>query len=247
VYHRLAGELKPGQEKVDLAPATFDRQLGALRRFGFRHLDPRDEFGFHENPASVLPRRSYVVTLDDGTADCVSPLLRHGDIGVQLFVPTRELGGHAYWLDDEPLISWQDVRAISAAGIHVGSHARHHRQLTNLDFVELVDDLTGSLADLREKLVVPVDVVAYPNGAHDLDVRRAAQASGFRAGYTTAKGRNGAGTDVYCLRRVSIHAGDGVLAVLWKVITGEGLPRTWLWLRSRRSLLLALARSRRRQ
>jgi peptidoglycan/xylan/chitin deacetylase (PgdA/CDA1 family) len=234
--------MKAGQENIDLAPATFDRQLGALRRLGFRHLEPRDALGFHEDPTSVLPHRSYIVTLDDGTADCVSPLLRRVDSGVQLFVPTRELGGHAYWLDNEPLMAWEDVRAIAAAGAHVGSHAQHHRQLANRDFVDLVDELTGSLADLRAELDVPLDIVAYPNGAHDLDVRRASQASGFRAAYTTAKGRNGAGTDMHCLRRVSVHAGDGVLAVLWKVITGEGLPDTWLRLRSRRSLLFARVR-----
>jgi peptidoglycan/xylan/chitin deacetylase (PgdA/CDA1 family) len=243
VYHRLAGEMKAGQENIDLAPATFDRQLGALRRLGFRHLEPRDALGFHEDPSFVLPHRSFIVTLDDGTADCVSPLLRRVGSGIQLFVPTRELGGHAHWLDNEPLMGWKDVRAISAAGIHVGSHAQHHRQLTDRNFVDLVAELTGSLADLRAELDAPLDIVAYPNGAHDLDVRRASQASGFRAAYTTAKGRNGAGTDMHCLRRVSVHAGDGVLAVLWKVITGEGVPETWLWLRSRRNSLFALARS----
>jgi hypothetical protein len=49
---------------------------------------------------------------------------------------------------------------------------------------------------------------------------------------------------VYCLRRVSVHASDGVLAVLWKVLTGEGLPGTWLWLRSQRRKVVGLARHR---
>jgi peptidoglycan/xylan/chitin deacetylase (PgdA/CDA1 family) len=242
VYHRLAGESKPGQETIDLAPERFDRQLGALRRLGFRSLQPRAVLAFHESPATVLPRRSYVVTFDDGTVDCLEPLLRHAESGAQLFVATRELGGRAHWLANEPLITWEEARALAAAGTHIGSHAQHHRRLTGRDLVDLVDELSGSLSDLRARLGAPIDVVAYPHGAHDLDVRRASQASGFRAGYTTAKGRNGAGTDVYCLRRVSIHGADGTLAVLWKVLTGEGLPHAWLGLRSRRRQLFGGAR-----
>lgn len=247
VYHRLAGELKAGQERIDLAPERFSRQLSALRRLGFRSLQPRAALAFHEDPVSVLPRRSYVVTFDDGTADCVEPLLRHPKCGAQLFVPTRELGGRAHWLADEPLMTWEEARALAAAGTHIGSHAQHHNRLTGRDFTELVTELAGSLSDLRAELDAPIDVVAYPNGALDLNVRLASQTSGFRAGYTTAKGRNGAGTDVYCLRRVSIHGADGVLAVLWKVLTGEGLPGPWLGLRSRRRVLVDGARRRGRK
>jgi peptidoglycan/xylan/chitin deacetylase (PgdA/CDA1 family) len=246
VYHRLAGELKPGQETIDLAPERFSRQLGALRRFGFKSLQPRAALAFHEDPARVLPRRSFIVTLDDGTDDCFTSLLRHAGTGAQLFVPTRELGGRAHWLDDEPLLTWEDVRTLAAAGTHIGSHAQHHHRLAGRDLAGLVDELSGSLSDLRAEVDGSIDVVAYPYGAHDLNVRRASQASGFRAGYTTAKGRNGAGTDLYCLRRVSIHGADGVLAVLWKVVTGEGLPRAWLGLRTRRDRLVGGARRRAR-
>jgi len=39
VYHRFAGELKPGQERIDISPRRFRRQLRALRLLGFRPLD----------------------------------------------------------------------------------------------------------------------------------------------------------------------------------------------------------------
>jgi hypothetical protein len=44
---------------------------------------------------------------------------------------------------------------------------------------------------------------------------------------------NGAGTDVYCLRRVAIKDWDGWAALLWKAATGELLPRRWEQLRLR--------------
>jgi peptidoglycan/xylan/chitin deacetylase (PgdA/CDA1 family) len=231
VYHRLAGELKPGQERIDLAPGVLGRQLRLLRRLGFRHLRPDEVLAFHRADAA-LPPRAFVATVDDGFLDCFRPLMAHADLSLQLFVPTRELGGRAHWADEEPVMSWEDVRALAAAGVAIGAHARHHRRLRGLDPAELADELAGSRADLRSRLESPLDVVAYPHGDHDADVRAAAVTAGFQAAFTTEKGRNGAGTEPYCLRRVSVHGADGALAVLWKVLTGEALPLGWLRLRA---------------
>src|SRR5262249_37340093 len=132
VYHRLAGELKPGQEKVDLAPAAFARQLRLLRLLRFRHLPAGELLRFHEDAAGVLPRRAFVITVDDGIDDCVPPLLAHAETGLQLFVPTAEIDGHAHWLDGERVVSWEEVRGLVAAGVSVGAHARRHRRLSLL-------------------------------------------------------------------------------------------------------------------
>jgi peptidoglycan/xylan/chitin deacetylase (PgdA/CDA1 family) len=234
VYHRFAGELKPGQERIDIAPTRFARQLRALRLAGFRPLPAEEIVSFHAGTIERVPRRSVAITVDDALADSVAPLMRHGGWAPQLFVSTRELGGAAHWLDGEPVAGWDDVRTLAEAGIAIGSHARSHRRLSSLAVAEREEELAGSLADLREHLAAPLEVVAFPYGDHDAETCRAARAAGFRAAFTTAKGRNGAGTDPHCLKRVSIHGHDGVLAVLWKVLTGEGLPAIWLRLRGLR-------------
>ncbi len=234
VYHRFAGELKPGQERIDIAPARFARQLRALRLAGFHPLTAEEIVDFHAGTAGPLSHRRIAITVDDAVTDCVEPLLRHARWSPQLFVPTRELGGRAHWIDGAPVATWSDVRALAAAGVAVGSHARHHRRLTQLDSAAREEELAGSLADLRDHLAAPLEVVAYPHGDHDHAICRAARTAGFRAAFTTAKGRNGAGTDPYCLKRVSVHGHDGVLAVLWKALTGEALPALWLRLRAAR-------------
>ena len=147
--------------------------------------------------------------------------------GVHLYVPTGEVGGAAYRLDGEPVMSWSEIRSRAEAGVAIGAHARLHHRLSGLTESELVDQLDGSLHDLKENLDTTLEVLAYPYGDHDLACREAARIAGFRAAFTTEKGRNGAGTDRYCLRRVSVHAADGSLEVLWKVLTGEALPRSW--------------------
>jgi peptidoglycan/xylan/chitin deacetylase (PgdA/CDA1 family) len=229
VYHRFAGERKPGQERIDVAPALFARHLRALRLAGLRPLPAEELLAFHEGAGGA--RRRVAITVDDGMADCVGPLRRHAGCAPQLFVCTREMGGHAHWLDGEPVASWEQVRALASSGVAIGSHARRHRRLPALSDAELGDELAGSREDLREQLPAPLPILAYPHGDYDERVHRAARAAGFRAAYTTEKGRNGAGTDAFSLRRVSVHADDGALAVLWKALAGDALPGWWLRLR----------------
>jgi peptidoglycan/xylan/chitin deacetylase (PgdA/CDA1 family) len=231
VYHRFAGELKPGQERIDVAPGRFARQLRALRLAGFRPLSGAEVVAFHTGERSELPPRSVAITVDDGMVDCVEPLRRHVRWAPQLFVPTGELGGSAHWIDGEPVAGWEQIAELDRAGVAIGSHTRHHRRLTSLDGEERAREISGSLADLRERLPNPLEVLAYPNGDHDLEVCREAREAGYAAAFTTEKGRNGVATDPHRLRRVSVHAKDGALAVLWKAATGEGLPTWWLRLR----------------
>lgn len=230
VYHRFAGELKPGQERIDISARRFRRQLRALRLLGFRPLGPEQIIAFHRGEREV-PRRAVVLTVDDAMADSVEPLRRAVGWSPQLFVPTAELGGSAHWIDGDPVASWEQVEELAAAGVSIGSHTRHHRRLSRLSAPEREAELSGSLTELHQRLPDATAVVAYPNGDHDDAVCEAARAAGYELGFTTEKGRNGAATDPYRLRRVSIHGADGVLAVLWKVATGEALPRLWLRLR----------------
>lgn len=231
VYHRFAGELKPGQERIDISPRRFAHQLWALRLCGFRPLDAATILAFHAGEVAKLPRRSVAITVDDAIADCVEPLRRHVRWRPQLFVPTAELGASAHWIDGEPVASWDQVVELARDGIEIGSHTRHHRRLTELGEKERDAELSGSLAELRERLPDSPAILAYPNGDHDEAVCRAAQGAGYAAAFTTEKGRNDAATDPFRLRRVSVHGADGALAVLWKATTGKGLPGWWLRLR----------------
>ena len=231
VYHRFAGELKPGQERIDIDPRRFRRHLRLLRALGFRPLPLEELLAFHRGERNELPRRCFAITVDDAMADAIEPLLRAAGLHPQLFVPTAELGGSAHWIAGEPVAGWEEIRQLAAAGVAIGSHTRHHRRHSQLGAAEREVELVGSLAELREQVPGASAVIAYPNGDHDEAVCAATAAAGYEAAFTTEKGRNGALTDRYRLRRVSVHGTDGALAVLWKVLTGEALPARWQRLR----------------
>lgn len=235
-YHRLSGELKPGQERLDVAPAQFSAQMRALRRLGFRALAPEQVAAYHDGSPVPLPRRGYVVTADDGFLDCVEPFLRHAALHPQLFVPSAEVGGHSWWAGDEPLAGWEDLRRLAAAGVGIGSHARRHLALDELDEEVMREDLAGSRQELAAGVGAAVSALAYPHGRRDERVLAATRAAGYALAFTTDPGRNGVGTDRLQLRRVGIKAWDSRASFLFKVLTGELLPPHWERRRIKRGL-----------
>ncbi|PWU21816.1 MAG: hypothetical protein C5B48_10875 [Candidatus Rokuibacteriota bacterium] len=227
LYHRLADDRIPGQERLEVDPAMFRRQLGWLRRLGFRPLSSEELTRFHKEPSKTLPKRSFAVTADDGFRDAVAPMQGHVSAKPQMFVNTASVGGVASFADDRALASWDELRELAAAGVSIGSHARTHSRLAGLGSELLDEELAGSLRELQARVPAAVPLLAYPHGSHDERVRAAAKRAGYRAAFTTETGRNGAGTDPYCLRRISVKDWDGPLSVLWKAVTGEQVPPVW--------------------
>lgn len=226
-YHRLAGTALPGQERWDVAPAALRRQLRLLRMLGWRPLTPDQLRDFHREPAAALSRRRYVITADDGFVEAVEQFTAHARYRPQIFAVSTAIGGRAGWFGDVPLAGWDELRRLQVAGGVIGSHSRHHVPLATLDDAAIEDEVNRSFTDLARHLELPVALFAYPHGSHDVRVRAAAVRTGYVMAYTTQQGRNGAGTDVWCLRRVEPKIWDTTLSFCWKFITGESPPGRW--------------------
>jgi peptidoglycan/xylan/chitin deacetylase (PgdA/CDA1 family) len=223
-YHRIAGEGKPGQERLDVSPAVFERQMRWLRRLRLRPLTPDDLIAFHTDPQATLPHRSFVLAADDGFRDAIVALARHADLRPFVFVPTSAVGGSASWVDGEPVADWSELRELVSRGGVIGSHGRTHVSFPELDAAALATELGESMLELRAQIPAAAPVLAYPHGRNDAAVRTAADAAGYRAAFSSETGRNGAGTDRFALRRVELKEWDGPLSVIWKALTGELVP-----------------------
>ena len=94
-------------------------------------------------------------------------------------------------LADALLMSWDQVRALKAAGMDVQSHTHGHRLLQTLGDEEVTADLRTSRSILEAQIDAPVFALAYPAGkpiaAHP-GLRRAVRRAGIRLGLTTAPG-----------------------------------------------------------
>jgi len=223
-YHRLAGEGRRDQDQIDISPRRFGAQLRMLRLLGYRPLTIEELLRFHTEPGTRLGRRRYLVTSDDGFQDNKGPLEHHRVSEPVLFVPTAAAGTAATWAAGEQVLRWDELASMHSVGVTIGSHGRRHASLPLLDRERLADELSGSRADLMAHFPGPADAIAYPHGHHDARTLRAVAEAGYRVGFTTSPGRNGAGTHLLCLRRVGIWRRDRLPLFLWKAFTGEYAP-----------------------
>jgi len=86
------------------------------------------------------------------------------------------------------LLTWDQVREMKSEGIRFGVHTLHHCILPVEDAQTAWRELQGSKALIESKLGMPVDAIAYPNGACNDETIRMARQAGFRLGLTLQKG-----------------------------------------------------------
>jgi peptidoglycan/xylan/chitin deacetylase (PgdA/CDA1 family) len=107
---------------------------------------------------------------------------------------------------DRALMTWDQVRALRAAGMGIGSHTRNHRVLQTLPAGELRDELNESRSTLERELGEMITTIAYPVGrpiAALPAVRQAVADAGYQLGFTGVPGVNtfAPGTDRLDLHR----------------------------------------------
>jgi peptidoglycan/xylan/chitin deacetylase (PgdA/CDA1 family) len=102
------------------------------------------------------------------------------------------------------MLSWDQVREMSASGVAFGGHTVTHPFLSRLDPAHALDEVLESRRRIEQETQAAVAHFAYPNGrpadiapwTHDV-LRQA----GYTAAVTTIWGMNTATTDVMSLRR----------------------------------------------
>ena len=214
-HHVEPGPLDPPPLYPDSYPTRddFAGLLDDLKAQGYRTLTLAA--ALLEKPA----RRSIVLTFDDGCRcfrDHAFPELQARGMTATLFAVSRELGGTNKW--DRPaggpgerpeeLLGPGDLRRLAAAGIEIGSHGRHHRDLTICSEEELREELQGSRSDLEAMLDTPVRTFCYPYGHVDARVRDAARAAGYLAA-VSIHGQPGARPgDPWALPRMIVNPGE---------------------------------------
>jgi peptidoglycan/xylan/chitin deacetylase (PgdA/CDA1 family) len=109
-------------------------------------------------------------------------------------------------------MTWDQARALVAAGMSVGSHGVTHRALSRLPEDEQRAELVDSKRLLESEVGREVSALAYPYGwpgAYDATTGRLARDAGYRAAFTAHEGVNLPGpTDPFALRRLGVGFAD---------------------------------------
>jgi peptidoglycan/xylan/chitin deacetylase (PgdA/CDA1 family) len=216
MYHRIT----PARVANDpygncVSVASFESHLRWLRLRGYQSVD----LGWvgrllDGEAASMLPRRPFAITFDDGYLDnqeYALPLLERYGFRATIFVVTSTIGGTNTF--DSPaaedavkMLSADDIRRLRARGIGIGSHTHSHPQnLAWLTDRELGFELAHSRGVLSDLLQEDIEHFAYPHSALDLRV----EAEVARAGYRTACAGRGTSFTRFRLQRVPADSRSG--------------------------------------
>ncbi|MEY4749923.1 MAG: hypothetical protein RIQ60_2137 [Pseudomonadota bacterium] len=167
------------------------------------------------------------ITLDDGyqnnVVHALPALMRHG-FSATCYVISRAIGQTNEWdhvngVPTKTLMSDNELRTWLSAGMHIGAHSQHHRDLNTLDDSTAREEIFGCRDDLEERFGQPVDHFCYPYGRYTArDVALVRQA-GYQTATTTQRGRYHAGDDPLEIRRVLIAQSTHTGYFLAKLLT----------------------------
>lgn len=203
-YHSIDESGSP----ISVSPAAFDSHVRWLTSGRVRALSLDDLVAHPDDGADAV-----AVVFDDGFQNIREPVARLLNAGVPatIFVVSHHVGGTNAWRGQSqdgiptlPLLAWTDLEQLVARGVSIGAHTRTHPWLTRLTPEAQDDELIGAEEDLRTRLGVRCDHVAYPYG--DVDAGVAARAAArYRFGHSTRFAALGSDENNLLLPRLDMY------------------------------------------
>lgn len=208
-YHRIGIPRDGRYERGTIPPSRFARQIWFLRVLRYR-IAGLDEVPLWLDGKVKEAGRPVVLTFDDGYDDLYEyafPVLRTHQIPAIVFlVAGRETDKWIDWGDKGPLklLSWSQVKRMSAAGIFFGSHTLTHTHLTRCKKGKLQAEVADSKKIIEDRLGQEVRHFSYPYGIYDKRVEDAVREAGYKTACTTKRGAILPGTNVLQLPRLTV-------------------------------------------
>jgi peptidoglycan/xylan/chitin deacetylase (PgdA/CDA1 family) len=258
MYHSISTESTPRFRPLVVSPAAFEWQMAFLAENGFRVLTVSQFVAASRTPVATDPRRTAVLSFDDGYADFYThalPVLHRYRFPATLYLVTGCLDGTSRWLkkegeDHRPMLTWRQVQEIHATGlVECGAHSHSHPCLDTLARPAAEEEVRRSKDLLETRLGSAVETFAYPYGCYDEWTRLAVSRAGFTSACAVKIAMSAAWDDPLALARVQV-SGDTGPSAFADLLDGVGLaiapPRERFRRRVRRAYQRTIASLRRR-
>jgi peptidoglycan/xylan/chitin deacetylase (PgdA/CDA1 family) len=171
---------------IHTSPRSELRPNGWLdRRLDLRPEERKRATSYLIDHYKQLPRGSTGAFLD-ALAEATESGRHHGN-------------AHEFWM------TWDNVRDLRAAGMHIGGHTVNHPLLTQLSADEQEEELAGCKTRIQAELGEPMRYFAYPYGGRDSfdeNTRRSLAEHGVELAFSMSSGyQRFEGWDPYDVRR----------------------------------------------
>jgi peptidoglycan/xylan/chitin deacetylase (PgdA/CDA1 family) len=221
MYHYFGEAPGADPEKLFVGEQAFAAQLDYLRRRGWQALS-LDQY-LAALDGEPTPRRSYLLTIDDGheSAARIAPVLAAAGVPSVLFVCPGLLGDRARWAEaypNERLLSAEELQNLNGSGMEIGVHGWDHSRMSRMDESTLRRHVTEARSAVEGAIAVQARAFAYPYGTHDAAARRAVAEAGYGTAFAVAR-ENGR----FAVDRVFVQSTDSLLAFRLKLSLGYRL------------------------
>jgi len=190
----------------------FDQQMKYLKDNNYKVITLSQLLDFL-NYRHALPKRSVVITLDDGyrsVYDIAYPILKKYGFTATLFVYTDFVG------ISKSAITWDQLREMKADGFEVGSQTLSHCDLTKKEageddnaYIERVKrELLVSKQIIDKKLKQNTLYLAFPYGRYDQRIVNICDLVGYKMAFAVKNGGNPFFADPLNLKRDTILKRD---------------------------------------
>lgn len=191
---------------LSVSPATFRQQLETLKQAGYTPITFQDL-------SHDLPTKPVILTFDDGYADAYTtafPILKEQQMTAVFYLVSGFLNQDRYVTDAQ-------AKELDAAGMEIGAHTVHHRNLSDMNTAGQRTELAESKNYLERLLGKPVTALCYPAGKYNQTTVSLAKELGYTTATTTKSGISTGSAiknDPYELVRIRVTNGTDLLKVL---------------------------------
>ncbi len=211
-YHRFTSG--NSRDRLEVSGAQFEEQMSYLKRNGYTVV-PLADFDAFIRGKKQLPKKSVVVTIDDGYRSIYSiayPIIQRHRIPVTAYIYTDFIGSGAG-------LTWTQAKEMSRSGlIDIQSHTKSHSKLsergkseTASAYAARIDaELETSRATIARQIGAPVIYLAYPYGGTNAPISEKARAAGYANSTTVIRGVNAAFAPHHLLRRDMVFGTDSL-------------------------------------
>ena len=187
LYHHITNDEFTEWESVSLiSPKDFRLHMTAIK-VHFTPISLRDYYNYLmcDDGSVDIPDNPIIVTFDDGylsNYEIAYPILKELEIPATIFVVTDtvgEIGGEGKVNNSH--FTWEQAKEMENSGlIEIQSHTVNHLRMTTLSQDEMIRQLRKSKYDVEKNLGRECDMIAYPYGDYNEDIKNAARASGYK-------------------------------------------------------------------
>ena len=204
LYHRFGPVVA---DSMTVTTPVFESHLKYLREHGYTVIPLRQLVNYYLGHGRPIPDKSVVITADDGHKTVYTdmfPLIRKYHIPVTLFIYPSAISNASY------AMTWDQLKEMKKSGlVDIGSHTYWHpnfkkdrQKLSPSAYGKSVDmQLKKSKEKLEKELGSVVDMLAWPFGIYDEDLKKEAVADGYIAAFTMVRRHAGTSDDIMTLPR----------------------------------------------